>query len=201
MPQLNPEAGVPAIQLVGLETTKEELLEIYLEVYKLHRLLGPPPGEPAILEEVLSSLPDQQRCKEEKTPAATAQQCAENPHSSRSHTPYQTRKDDPVERSLAMVHEAHQKALAAISTLEKEIERLNHTWAHSQSRGQPKSRDHQWQSQEGRKKRHCQVQFADEPAPRQSANPKTQPGEEASKGRDSDLEELPELKPMVASFL
>ena len=40
MPQLNPEAGVPTIQLVGLETTKEELLEIYLEVYKLHRLPG-----------------------------------------------------------------------------------------------------------------------------------------------------------------
>ena len=60
MPQLNPEVGIPAIQLVGLETTKEELLEIYLEVYKLHRLLGSPPGEPAILEEVLSSLPNQQ---------------------------------------------------------------------------------------------------------------------------------------------
>ena len=49
MPQLNPEVGVPAVQLVGPETTKEELLEIYLEVYKLHRLPGSPPGEPAIL--------------------------------------------------------------------------------------------------------------------------------------------------------
>ena len=38
LPQLNPEAGIPAIQLVGLETTKEELLELYLEVYKLHRV-------------------------------------------------------------------------------------------------------------------------------------------------------------------
>ena len=44
MPQLNPEAGIPAIQLVGPETTKE-LLEIYLEVYKLHRLPGSPPRE------------------------------------------------------------------------------------------------------------------------------------------------------------
>ena len=33
MPQLNLEVGVPAVQLVGLEMTKEELLEIYLEVY------------------------------------------------------------------------------------------------------------------------------------------------------------------------
>ena len=35
--QLNPEVGVPAIQLVWLETSREELLDIYLEVYKLHR--------------------------------------------------------------------------------------------------------------------------------------------------------------------
>ena len=66
MPQLNPEAGVPTIQLVGLEMTREELLEIYLEVYKLHRLPGSPPGEPAILEEVLSSLPNHQRHEEKE---------------------------------------------------------------------------------------------------------------------------------------
>ena len=66
MPQLNPEAGIPSLQLVGPEMTKEELLELYLEVYKLHRLPGSPPGEPAILEEVLSSLPDHQRCEEGK---------------------------------------------------------------------------------------------------------------------------------------
>ena len=72
IPQLNPEVGIPAIQLVGLETTKEELLEVYLEVYKLHRLPGSPPGEPAILEEVLSSLPNHKRCEEEEDPTATA---------------------------------------------------------------------------------------------------------------------------------
>ena len=40
MPQLDPEAGVPAAELVGLGTIREELLEIYLEVYKLHWLPG-----------------------------------------------------------------------------------------------------------------------------------------------------------------
>ena len=44
MPQLNPEAGVPAIELVGPETSREELLELYLEVYKLHQLPGSPLG-------------------------------------------------------------------------------------------------------------------------------------------------------------
>ena len=59
MPQVDLEAGVPTIELVGPETSREELLEIYLEVYKLHRLPGSPPGELAILEEVLAAIPDQ----------------------------------------------------------------------------------------------------------------------------------------------
>ena len=32
LPQLNPEVGIPAVQLVGPETSKEELQELYLEV-------------------------------------------------------------------------------------------------------------------------------------------------------------------------
>ena len=67
MPQLNPEAGVPTIQLVGPETTKEELFKIYLEVYNLHRLPGSPPGEPAILEEIMASVPDHPQNEEDKT--------------------------------------------------------------------------------------------------------------------------------------
>ena len=54
MPQLDPEVGIPAVQLVHLETDREQLLKLYLEVYKLHRLPGSPPGEPAILEEIFS---------------------------------------------------------------------------------------------------------------------------------------------------
>ena len=56
MPQLDPEAGTPAIQLVHLDIEREQLLDLYLEVYKLHRLPGSPPGELAILEEILSIL-------------------------------------------------------------------------------------------------------------------------------------------------
>ena len=58
MPQLNPEVGIPAIELVGPEISRDELLEIYLEVYKLHRLPGSPPGEPAIAQEILAAVPD-----------------------------------------------------------------------------------------------------------------------------------------------
>ena len=57
MPQLDPEAGASAIQLVHPEIGREKLLDLYLEVYKLHRLPGSPPGELAILREVSSALP------------------------------------------------------------------------------------------------------------------------------------------------
>ena len=56
-------------------------------------------------------------------------------------------------------------------------------------------------SGEEQKKRRCQVRFEDEAATIQSADPKTPPGGEGSEGRGSDLEELPELKLTIASFL
>ena len=201
MPQLNLEVGIPAIQLVGPETTKEELLEIYLEVYKLHRLPRSPPGELAVLKEVMASLPDSPRCEEEKTPMATVQPHPGSSHFSRGGTLHRRRNNDSMERSLAMVCEAHQKVLAAVTALEEEIERLSHTRNCSKLRARSKSRDCQRPSREGQKKRCRQVQFKEQPAPSHSANPKTQLSEEGSNGRGSDLEELPELKPMVASFL
>ena len=159
LPQLNPEAGVPAIQLVGLETSKEELHKLYLEVYKLHRFPGSPPGEPALLEEVLSSLKDHQGWKREKASAVMARPCPEDLPSLRSGTPQKGKKDSLVERSLAMVCEAHQKVLAMVATLEEEIERLSCTQNHSEMRVRSKSRDHQGQRRDEWKRRLCQVWF------------------------------------------
>ena len=110
-------------------------------------------------------------------------------HSPRSSAPHWQRRDDIIDQSLATMHRAHQKALATVATLEEEIERLSCTWACSKSRARSKSRDHQRPSGEGWKKRCHQVRFADEPAHSQSADPKTPPGKEGSKGRGSDLEE------------
>ena len=100
-----------------------------------------------------------------------------------------------------MVCEAHQKALAAVATLEEEIERLGHTRNCSQLRARSKNRDCQWQSREGQKRRCCQVWFEDQPALSHSANPKTEPGDQRSNGEGSDVGELLKLKLMVASFL
>ena len=86
MPQLDPEVGIPAIQLVHPETGGEELLDLYLEVYKLHRLPSSPPGEPAILKEVSSALPCHS-LEEEDTPDAQRQPNPEDFHPPQSRPP------------------------------------------------------------------------------------------------------------------
>ena len=65
-------AGVPAVQLVHPETGQEEPLDLYLKIYKLHRLPSSPPGELAILKEVSSALPCHS-LEEEGTPDAQKQ--------------------------------------------------------------------------------------------------------------------------------
>ena len=99
------------------------------------------------------------------------------------------------------MHTAHQKALAAVATLEEEINWLSCTRARLKSRARSKSWDCQRPGGEGQRKRRHQVRFVDEAAPSQSAAPRTALGEKGAKGRGSDLEEPPELKPTVASFL
>ena len=141
LPQLNPEAGVPAIQLVGPETSEKELQELYLEVYKLHRLPGSPPGEPALLEEVVSSLKDCQGQREERTSAATARSQSADPQPLRSRVSQKEKRDSSVERSLATIREAHQNMLAIAAALKEEIERLSHTWTHPEVRARSESRD------------------------------------------------------------
>ena len=201
MPQLNPKADAPAVQLVWSETSKEELQELYLEVYKLHRLPGSPPGEPALLGEVLSSLEDHQGLKAEEAPTAMVRPHLKDPHPSRSGMPQKGKKDSSVERSLATVHEAHQKALAVVVTLEEEIERLSCTWNHPETRARLKSRDCWGQSREEQKRRCHQVWFEEPPSPNCPTDPKTGFGKEGATGKGSDLEEPLELGPEVVSFL
>ena len=128
MPQLDPEAGIPAIQLVHLGIDREELLGLYLEVYKLHRLPGSPPGELAILKEVSSAL----LCHSLEGKGTTDIQGQSTPED--FHPPWgkssQWEREGLLDRSLARVHKAHRKALLAAATLEKEIEKLHRMRAH-----------------------------------------------------------------------
>ena len=104
-------------------------------------------------------------------------------------------------QTLATMHEAHQNALAAVATLEEEINRLSCIQTCSQSRVQSKSRGCQSLSREGWKKRHQHIWFEDQPTPSCSTNPETESGEQESNGGNSNLEEPLELQPTMASFL
>ena len=52
--------------------TKEEILSLYLEVYKQQRLPGSLPRELELIEEVVSYFEGHHRQKEEETSGATA---------------------------------------------------------------------------------------------------------------------------------
>ena len=111
-----------------------------------------------------------------------------------------------MERSLAKVREAHQKALAMAVTLEEEIEWLSHplirswpeVWAHS------KSRDCCVCRSRGQKRRCCQVQPEDCPAPYFEYHPSQRNSEssgEVAATEDPNLEEPLELGSEVTCFL
>ena len=160
MPQLNIEA-VPTIQLVQPETSREELLDIYLEVYKLHRLPSSPPGEPAILEEVSAAISDPSQ--EEEAPNMQVQPSHKSFHSSQIRTPHQQRGTS-VDRSLERVHKVNWKALSATATLEEEIEKLHGMKGHFQLEVRPRSWD--CQRSEGIWAERChQVRFGSKPTP------------------------------------
>ena len=72
LPKLDLEADLSAIQLVGPKTTEEEIISLYLEVYKQQRLPGSLPREPELIEDVVSSFEGCQRQKEERTSSVTA---------------------------------------------------------------------------------------------------------------------------------
>ena len=129
MPRLDPKAGIPAIQLVHPEIDREQLLELYLEVYKLHRLPSSPPGELAILEEISSILP-RHPPEEKGTPDIQKPVSPKGFHLPQNRPSLQE-WEDSIDRSLARVCKAHQKALSMAVTLEEEIERLYRKKAHS----------------------------------------------------------------------
>ena len=180
---------------------REEIQSLYLEVYKQQRLPGSPPGEPELMEEVVSSFEDHQGWKEEETSGATVRPQPADAWPSRSRTP--GRRETLVERSLATVREAYQKVLAVAAALEGEIERLSHPLPQSwlEVRARSKSRDCWMHGAMEHKRRHHQVQFGSSPTPYHPSRKSPESGKVETTTKDLDLGELPELEPGITSFL
>ena len=123
--KLDLKMDVSTVQLVGPQTSREEFKSLYYEVYKLQRLLGSPCREPRLVAEVVSSLEDCQGWERGKTPQMMGEPNPTDIQPPRSRTLGGGGGDASVERSLAEVREAHQKALAMAATLREEIEWLS----------------------------------------------------------------------------
>ena len=120
--------------------------------------------------------------------------------------PWEREEESSVERSLANVREAHQKALAMVTALEEEIEHLSCPLIMSQPevRTHSRSRDCWIYGSRGWKRRHCQKWPENCLAPYFEYHPSRrnlESGREAMAIKDPDLEEPPELRLEVTCFL
>ena len=201
LPKLDPETDLSAIQLVGLKTTKEEILSLYLKVYKQQRLPGFPPGDPKLMEEVVSSFKGCQGWKEGRTSGATSRPWSNDAWPSKTRVP--GKRETLIEQSLATVREAYQKALAMAPALEREIERLNHplSWRQPEVRARLKSKDCWMHGSTECKRRWCQVRFSNIHTTNQLAWESPESGKGELTPENSELGKLLELEPGVTSFL
>ena len=113
------------------------------------------------------------------------------------------KRETSKEKSLAIIREAHQKALVAAAALEGEIERLSHPLPQSQPevRVTSKSRDCWAYGATECKRRHHQVWFTNNPAPCHPPQECPESGKGEATTEDLELGELLDLKLGVTSFL
>ena len=158
------------------------------------------------MEEVVSSFEDCPGQKQREAQETAARSWSTDIQPPRSRTPRKGRREASMERSLVKVREAHQKALAMVATLEKEIEQLICCLVRSQPEVQvhSKSRDCHVCRSRGQKRRPHQVQPEDCPAPYFKYHPSQrnlESGGEVAATEDPNLEEPPALGPEVICFL
>ena len=131
--RLNPEADVPAIQLIGYWTSQKEIQYLLDEVYMLKRPPSLPPCGPKQMEkatrDILSSLGSylQRRggtvkMEEDQRGAAAATPQPSCHTESHSQTPG---REYSHNEALQEAREAHRWALEAVCMLELNVERLN----------------------------------------------------------------------------
>ena len=153
----------------------------------------------------MSSFEDCQGWKQRETQETPVRSQSTDVPPPRNRTP-QGGRESSIERSLAKVREAHQKAQAMAAALEEEIEWLScplirsqpEVWAHS------KSRDHCGCRSRGQKRRHWQVWPEDCHAPYFEYHPSRRNLEskgEAAATEDPNLEEPLKLVLEVTCFL
>ena len=133
LPRLDPEADVLPVQLVGHQTSKEEIQDLFHKVYMLKRLPGLPPCGLKWMEkatrDILSSLRNHLwrrggtvKLEEDQRGAATAYPWPS--HQTEPHSQIWGR-DHLHDKALQEAREVHWQLLEVAHMLELNIERLN----------------------------------------------------------------------------
>ena len=125
---LDPQADISAVQAVGPSTSREEIRDLYYQVYKLWRLPGSPlcgqEWTEELISDVVSSLKDCLRQKGGQPSRGLGESKPADAQPPQSKT-QRRRRDTSAKRDLTEVREAHWRALAAAAALEERIERLS----------------------------------------------------------------------------
>ena len=127
--QLDPEAGISAIEFVGYLITKEEIRNLYHQIYKLRRLPWPPlcglDQAQELTRDIVSSLKNHLRWRGGEQPGRHEEPEPANICPSQDRMSQRVRWGTLGERELTEAREAHRWVLAAAATLEQWIERLS----------------------------------------------------------------------------
>ena len=211
-PHLDPQMDIFAIQLVGYQSTREEIWDLYHLVHKLRRLPGSLSCRPEqvceLMRDVVSSLKNHLWQRGGKQPRGCKESEPVDTHPSWDRAPQRMRQDNSAERELAEVREAHQWVLATAAALEERVERLSQSTTRSRagpcvpSQSHNRCRRRSW----GQSKRHCRALPEDSPTPSPTYSPPWW-DPEALEGQDAellyleiDLEPPPELGPDIEHF-
>ena len=142
IPEPNPKVDQSAMELVGYQTSRKEIREVYHSVYLLRRSPGSPScGESKrkrAIQDILSSL---QTRLQRWTYSAEAEDLGAHGREGVGL--------DPLWSYEAALLATHQKAFKTTEALQDDLERLNNecrgrSWVHSQSRSRPRTWSGSW---------------------------------------------------------
>ena len=124
LPRPDPKADLPAMKLMGYQTSHKEIRDLYHSIYLLRRSPGPPPCGPQqrkeAIQDILSSL---RNCLHRQVYPIAAEEYALGAVTKSWSRP--RRREDLHEEALQEARAACQGALEAVQVLESDIERLS----------------------------------------------------------------------------
>ena len=126
LPYLDPQADISPIQSVGYQSTKEEIWDLYHQVYKLRRLPGSLPCGPEqvceLMRDVVSSLKNYLWWRGDEQPRGSEEPEPDDTCPSLGRSSQRMRWDTLAKREHVEAREAHWQVLAE----DRKVEPVHH---------------------------------------------------------------------------